>query len=787
MSGLALCWYRNPLVVLWALLAGAVLPARATTYVCGPIIFNTTWDLAGSPYVLTCDVIVMAGATLTIEAGVEVRLQPGTTLVIAGGTLQALGTAGLPTTFVPDDPQNPGTAVQLPAGTPAVANLNWCEFSGHQIGVQAWGGSLTIDGGQFVGNVYGVLGGGANVAVSNAQFDNNTYALSNIGAASTLTGNTITGGSTAVSNAGTQVNNVISGAGIGVDGASELTGNTITGCGTAVRDAGSVTNNTINGNTTGVEGFSELTGNEITGNATGIVITSGNAVIECNDLYGNTDYDAVMQTPATLIADHNWWATLDAAQIEGRIYDRFDDAGVGFLVFEPVLRMPHGQAWRCSCDATVWTQVATTGPSPRLDHAMAYDSARGVTVLFGGLGGSYLYDDTWEWDGTAWTQVAATGPSPRWGHAMAYDSARGVVVLFGGFDGSEYGDTWEWDGTAWTQVATTGPAPRLGHAMAYDSARGVTVLFGGGDSNYNNGLGDTWEWDGTTWTQVATAGPPPRWYCPMAYDSARGATVMFGGYTGAYFGDTWEWNGAMWMQFVTSGPSPRGSHATAYDSARGVTVLFGGERGSGDYGDTWEWSGSRWTQVSDPNQGPGPHWGHAMVYDSARGVTVLFGGYTSAPRGDTWERGVPGPVIDQQPADQNAWPGSMVSLSVVATGSAPLTYQWRKDLVPLSDDGRISGATTPTLTIDPAQPSDAGQYDVIVSVSCGGVASEMATLQVACSGDVDGDGDTDLDDITIMLVNFGCTGGGCTGDLDADGDTDLDDITLLLLDFGCGM
>ena len=33
---------------------------------------------------------------------------------------------------------------------------------------------------------------------------------------------------------------------------------------------------------------------------------------------------------------------------------------------------------------TAWTQRLVSGPSPRNNHAMAYDAARHVTVLFGG-------------------------------------------------------------------------------------------------------------------------------------------------------------------------------------------------------------------------------------------------------------------------------------------------------------------------------------------------------------------------------------------------------------------
>ena len=74
---------------------------------------------------------------------------------------------------------------------------------------------------------------------------------------------------------------------------------------------------------------------------------------------------------------------------------------------------------------------------------------------------------------------------------MAHDSARGVTVLYGGWDGASYsGETWEWDGMSWTLAATTGPPPRRGHAMTYDSTRAMCVLFGG-----TMGGRETWEWE----------------------------------------------------------------------------------------------------------------------------------------------------------------------------------------------------------------------------------------------------------------------------------------------------
>ena len=336
-----------------------------------------------------------------------------------------------------------------------------------------------------------------------------------------------------------------------------------------------------------------------------------------------------------------------------------------------------------------WTQVDTNKPTARYSHKMAYDSARGKTVMFGGINeNDHEFDDTWEYDGSDWTQVASTGPSARADHAMAYDSQRNVTVLFGGYQPNDPRDTWEWDGSSWTQVSNTGPVAGLwGSAMTYDSQRGVTMLFGGWDSINNDDLNETWEWDGTQWTLASTTDVEPRSYHSMAYDSARGVTVMFAGY--GYFvyattaewngsswtvlsdspskryqhsmvhdslrdktvlfggrapnnllmGDTWEWDGAEWRQVSNTGPAARRWHSMAYDNQRGVSVLFGGQDGSGLIGDTWEWDGTAWTQVggSSPSA-PSPRKNHAIAYDSQRGVSVLFGGQGgSGLIGDTWE------------------------------------------------------------------------------------------------------------------------------------------------------
>jgi predicted outer membrane repeat protein len=66
--------------------------ALGQTPVGGAIDADTTWGVADSPFQVNESVRVVAGATLTIEPGVEVEFEPGTSLAVETGTLVARGT-----------------------------------------------------------------------------------------------------------------------------------------------------------------------------------------------------------------------------------------------------------------------------------------------------------------------------------------------------------------------------------------------------------------------------------------------------------------------------------------------------------------------------------------------------------------------------------------------------------------------------------------------------------------------------------------------------------------------
>jgi hypothetical protein len=82
------------------------------------------------------------------------------------------------------------------------------------------------------------------------------------------------------------------------------------------------------------------------------------------------------------------------------------------------------------------------------------------------------------------------------------------------------------------------------------------------------------------------------------------------------------------------------------------------------------------------------------------------------------------PTIVTPPLTQTVVVGARVTLSVDATGTAPLSYQWRKAGTP------IVGATNPSYTIPSAQAADVSSYTVAVSNPAGTVVSDAAILSV---------------------------------------------------------
>jgi hypothetical protein len=82
------------------------------------------------------------------------------------------------------------------------------------------------------------------------------------------------------------------------------------------------------------------------------------------------------------------------------------------------------------------------------------------------------------------------------------------------------------------------------------------------------------------------------------------------------------------------------------------------------------------------------------------------------------------PEIVTQPQNIRVKPGTNVTFSAAVRGGFPLTYQWRLN------NSTIAGATNSSLTISNAQPSDAGNYSLVLTNPLGSVVSSNGVLRV---------------------------------------------------------
>src|SRR5258706_333446 len=86
------------------------------------------------------------------------------------------------------------------------------------------------------------------------------------------------------------------------------------------------------------------------------------------------------------------------------------------------------------------------------------------------------------------------------------------------------------------------------------------------------------------------------------------------------------------------------------------------------------------------------------------------------------------PTITTQPASQTVTAGQTATFAVVATGTAPLSYQWQKN------GANIAGATAASYTTPATTATDSGStFRVVVNNTAGTATSAAATLTVSAA------------------------------------------------------
>jgi putative cofactor-binding repeat protein len=434
--------------------------SNAQTNVSGLISANTTWSLAGNPYIVVGNTMVDEGVTLIIDAGVTIRFDELMALQI-NGELKARGNSSSKITFTSNS-SNPtagdwGFVMFSDASSDAVYDVDGnynsgsileysvVEFGGgginttgavmvdnahpfiHECTIQhndasginginltgtlkitqniisnnaaGTGGGICISGGYVIisdnyisdnsATGMGNYGGGGIFTIWNTSEIYNNYIINNAaqgyGAGgggggiyvregnSTISGNIIRNNKlieTFMSDGGGVLiylsyaiisNNAIThnkgGWGAGIYGGNEIFNNSISE-NTAYRSGGihsvnNIYNNSIINNTAenaaAVDPGNDISGifshNTITGNTATDTVPlytvriATHPLFNYNNIYNNaTTYELINandNTTANLDAGNNWWGTSSEAEVQGKIFDWFDDASAGIVSYSP--------------------------------------------------------------------------------------------------------------------------------------------------------------------------------------------------------------------------------------------------------------------------------------------------------------------------------------------------------------------------------------------------------------------------------------------------------------------
>jgi hypothetical protein len=335
-------------------------------------------------------------------------------------------------------------------------------------------------------------------------------------------------------------------------------------------------------------------------------------------------------------------------------------------------------------DGTNWNKITLLIPDNRVfGPAMAYDTDRQVTMLFGGspIVGLPL-SDTWFYASGTWLTFSdVSRPGPRSLFTFTTDPVNNTIWMFGGVDDfSIFSDFWRYDNGTWNQIlVANGPVGCLTPTAAFDTDRSKLVVVCADAAT-------TYEWDGAEWKSFSGLKtlPPFHRFASMAYDATLKKTVLFGGFDSTnYLDQTWLWDGATWTQQKNHPATARALASMWYDPTLKKTVIYGGigRLTSTDriarYNDMWTFDGNGWTVLKPSGGTPGMRYGAQTAIDPRSNHVLLFGGL----RVDTVPPVPPSTVSDQvQVYANDMWEWNGSAWAQVRTENVP----------PARENGRIA-------------------------------------------------------------------------------------------------
>lgn len=308
------------------------------TNVSGGLFSDTTWNTAGSPYIVTADVALFPGHTLTIESGVTIKFNSGTKLIVRG-TLLASASSGNEITFT-SNINNPtkgswiGIELENNQGGKIIASNIIGEYADNFIRIMnsSNGEVLNINHSEIKNcnhAFYGYDGHSTHsVVLDNLNVNNNSYGFiyaQNV----TLTNSVFSDGEKGIHCWENIPNMSISN--------SEFFNFSIW----PFNMEGEIDNCHVHNNTVGIRMKPNLVvkNSTIEFNTVGIEANYPNPIsglnIFDNKICDNTDYNFKHLYSYPITISNNCWCSNDENEISQTIFDAYDDVNLGIVTFTP--------------------------------------------------------------------------------------------------------------------------------------------------------------------------------------------------------------------------------------------------------------------------------------------------------------------------------------------------------------------------------------------------------------------------------------------------------------------
>ncbi|MBX3390404.1 MAG: hypothetical protein KF691_13220 [Phycisphaeraceae bacterium] len=452
-------------------------------------------------------------------------------------------------------------------------------------------------------------------------------------------------------------------------------------------------------------------------------------------------------------------------ELNGELYVAGEFSRAGSVSANRIARLRNGK----------WEALGT-GLDGYVRHIVAFDGSIFVTGHFTSAGGTPNTKFFARWNGSEWKSIPFFN-NATWPATDAKIVGNAILLAMQSSSGTTGCTRLRWDGASsvigandsegWNTIVSVAPFEN-----------GAKALIFAGSSSPGNNITRSYVYDGIS-TLFSPLKTPYQEYFSFACLRSDGSTIF------DVYGKRFWSGGTAWTKLE---PCPA-------NDIQGFCVWNGGTVFGGSSLFYRSPSGSV-SSIGEPPVGP-----FYSCFNS-NGKLLVGGDFTQTPKNVSAYLATYAPVdngvkITAQPTDVTGCWYRNASFSVETNGMLPITYQWRKNGVPLVDGvtgtgSKISGSKSRILFVQvPAKGKltsfDSGDYDCVVTNPCATELSWHAHLEVVgpdlnCNRAVD---DADFQQFSaaydLMLCTAGGMTAGCPSDFNADGVVDDADFEIFVM------